>query len=148
MEEIKNVVGKDGIINLTGEIGSPAKMYKVEDSEFWDNIEEGIKSTVKVIIDNGFKTYSSCQGHINTEYNSRSVTVILQNHEVEYWLNFINYLNNKLLINSKIEFLLVPKQNNITNLFIKFGKVENIDYVNNNQQVFNENLKHIKNFYK
>ena len=122
----KNKVGKLGVINSTGKIGSSAFMFDNTDPAFWKNIEKGIKTSVRVVVKNGYKTYSSCQGHNGTEYNKRTLTVILMNDEIANWINYINALNLLFLKTHPITYILIPKQNNITNMMIKFGNVENL----------------------
>ena len=74
---MRNKLGDDGVINIDGKIGSVAESLDISDPEFFDSIETGIKSTVRVLINNGFKTYSSCQGHYDASFSLRNVVVVL-----------------------------------------------------------------------
>ncbi len=136
--KMKNKVGQYGVINKTGKIGSSAVLYKTTDPEFWKNIEKGIKSSVKSVINIGYETYSSCQGHRGTLYNKRTLTVILSNEEIDIWIYFLDTLNIFFLTDHPITYLLIPKSDNKTNIMINFGDIENKKCVKINQKYFNK----------
>lgn len=92
-----NVRGDDGCINATGVPGGNAKMLKSSlDVDFLSQIEDGIKDTVILLLEYGFSTFSSCQGH---SYGSKYCFVsIIDDYEqiINYKNSFENYLNNNI----------------------------------------------------
>lgn len=82
-----NKKGSGGFINHTGEYGASSTLVDCRDPLFYQNIEDGIYSTVKALVNHGFFTHSSCQGH--TGYNEiRSVTI--QGDDTV--INFLQYI--------------------------------------------------------
>ena len=89
-----NVAGEDGIINKDGLPGSSSDLVDCRSMGFWDNIEEGISSTVGCLVSAGFLTYSSCQGHQSSNRN-RCVSFFLE-RDIAYWLiSGVNDLNRR-----------------------------------------------------
>lgn len=74
MRNTKNL--KTGRINLTGECYSFANMLQIGDEDFWSNIEEGIRPLVKIFVDNGIETYSSCHGHFDNDLEDEFPNII------------------------------------------------------------------------
>lgn len=60
---MKNIKGANGVINKTGTEGAPSHIVDCREKDFYSNIEENIKDTVKCLIEAGFMTFSSCEGH-------------------------------------------------------------------------------------
>jgi hypothetical protein len=77
---VLNQRGPTGIINRTGLAGSSATLVDCRSEDFLDNIEDGIKSTVRVLIDHGYLTISSCEGHADS-YSERTVSVIASDED-------------------------------------------------------------------
>lgn len=89
-----NVAGEDGIINRDGLPGSSSDLVDCRSMDFWDNIEEGILSTVKCLVSAGFLTFSSCQGHRSSNRN-RCVSFFLE-YNIAHWLiSGVNSLNGR-----------------------------------------------------
>lgn len=61
-----NRVGKSGIINKTGTPGSPGLLVDCRSERFYENIEKNILSTVSLLVEQGYFTLSSCEGHIES----------------------------------------------------------------------------------
>lgn len=133
---MKNRFGEDGVINLEGKVGSPSLILDIEDPFFFDSIEHGIKSTIEVLIENGFRTYSSCQGHHNPDFSVRNVVVILEPHEVVFWRAMIAELNIINGFNSPITYVCVDYQNDLKGLMIMFGSIFQIEEVERKQNCF------------
>lgn len=54
---------KYGNITIDGNPESPSYTASMDDEDFWEYIEDGIKPMVKLFYDFGLTTVSSCQGH-------------------------------------------------------------------------------------
>lgn len=146
-QTMKNRCGEDGVINLEGKIGSPSLILDIEDPFFFDSIEHGIKSTVEVLIENGFRTYSSCQGHHNPEFSVRNVVVVLEPHEVVFWRAMIAELNIVNEFNSPITYVCVDYKNGLKGLMIMFGSIFQIEEVERKQHCFEEWVPNIRKQY-
>lgn len=139
-----NVKGDLGVINKSGKIGDSAFLINPKEKTFWDNIEQGVKSTVKILLNEGLKPYSSCQGH-DRVYANRYVAVTMEREEVKGLKNFIYNLNQRKKYNRPILYGLVetPSEKFIyKNEFINPVIVEIIFGLYNNK----ETLKKQKDF--
>lgn len=58
-----NIKGKLGCINKTGILGDSAELYRCDKEDFFNYIEDGILSTVKISVENGLLPCVSCEGH-------------------------------------------------------------------------------------
>lgn len=66
---MSNNYRKNDRINLSGTPDGYSKILTIKDTNFWENIESGIRPLVKVFVDNGITTYSSCHGHFDGNKN-------------------------------------------------------------------------------
>lgn len=89
-----NVQSKEGIINTLGQNGSAAELVDCRTSSFENYIEEGIKTTVYALINNGIMTTSSCQGHIGKREN-RSVTIQIEEEYVPFFKKIVWEINQE-----------------------------------------------------
>lgn len=105
---MKNKKGIDGIINHTGLPGAPSELIDCREDDFWDNIEEGIKSTVKVVIECGFMTVSSCQGH-EASNPFRCVSIIGEVREVRWIQYVVAIINQTANFAQPIQYSLLEK---------------------------------------
>lgn len=82
------------MINNDCKFGSPARMVTCNDENFWDFIEKGIFSLVEAIINLGYKTKNSCQGHydLSTGLSMYSNIVFSANREsdLKRWTSLMN----------------------------------------------------------
>ena len=110
---MKNIRGKDGIINHTGCPGSPSELVDCRSDTFWDNIEEGIISTVRILVEKGFYTVSSCQGHL-TSCPIRCVSVIGEIEDIRWFQYAVAEINRSLAVSRPIQYFLLEKQKKFT----------------------------------
>lgn len=106
---MSNIRGVDGIINRTGTPGAPSDIVDCRDDFFWDNIEDGIRSTVKAIVDKGFLTVSSCEGHASS-CPFRCVSIICEEEDIRWFQLAISKINDNLDIKVPIMYALLDKQ--------------------------------------
>ena len=144
---MKNVLGTDGVINLDGKLGSKAEILKTDDPLFYESIEEGIRSTVKILIDNGFITYSSCQGHHSHDYSFRNVVVVLEQYEIDAWRAMIAELNILKKFKQPITYLVVDYRDNKKGLMVILGSVFDIKETEFKQKCFEESIISLKKCY-
>ena len=144
---MKNILGDDGIINLDGKLGSKSEILSSDDPLFYDAIEEGIKSTVKKLIDNGFETYSSCQGHHDPKYSLRNIVIVLTENEINAWRAMIAELNIQKKFAIPITHLIVQYKNNKKGLMVILGSVFDIEETKYKQKCFEECIPNIKRDY-
>lgn len=144
---MRNKLGDDGVINIDGKIGSVAEILDISDPEFFDSIETGIKSTVRVLINNGFKTYSSCQGHYDASFSLRNVVVVLESFEVDFWRAMIAEINILNKFQEPITYLLVDYKDGKKGLMIIFGSVFQLDEVEKKQKCFENVIPNLKQYY-
>lgn len=101
-----NKIGEEGFINHTGKFGASADLIHIDAENFFDNIEEGIYNTVKVLVENGFFTCSSCQGHVG--YNkARTVTVQGTKEDINY-LKSVVWRVRQCDKNLKVQYMVLP----------------------------------------
>lgn len=122
---MKNKKGDFGVINSTGKIGSPAHIIPIDSPDFYENIEKGIKSTVRTILSVGYITYSSCEGHKIEGYDTKTVTVILKNSDINKWKNMISRVNAENEFKNPISYLILDsfKDNLECHFMILIGSV-------------------------
>lgn len=102
-----NKRGSHGIINCTGSPGAPSDLVDCRDSDFLRNIEDGIASTVIVLLNKGLFTVSSCQGHaVSCPYRCVS---IVDNIPVIRWLQQAVYtINQTESFQNPITYFMLP----------------------------------------
>lgn len=145
---MKNKLGEDGVINLDGKLGSEAQLLSVDDPDFFNAIELEIRQTVKVIIENGFVTYSSCQGHHSPLYSLRNVVVVLPEQEIDYWRAMIAEINILNQFSDPISYSIVDYRNDKKGLMIIFGSIFQLKETVLKQKCFEEYIPLVKsNFY-
>lgn len=144
---MKNIIGEDGVINIDGKIGSKAEILKVDDPNFYDAIEDGIKDTVRILIENNFETYSSCQGHNAPSYSLRNVVVVLDESEIDFWRAMIAELNILKAFKDPITYIIVEYKNNKKGFMIIFGSIYQIEETEYKQKCFEECIPKIRGRY-
>ncbi len=144
---MKNIRGKEGIINLDGKLGSDSLILDVNEPDFYECIEDGIKSTVKILIDNGFATYSSCQGHDSLEYSCRNVVVILAEKEILPWKAMIADLNILNKFKKPITYAIVDYRENKKGFMILIGSIYNLSETLKKQSCLEKAIPNIKKSY-
>lgn len=87
-----NIRGPSGIINRTGTPGSSATLVDCHADGFWSNIEDGILSTVRILVAHGYYTVSSCEGHPDS-YSARTVSVLGSADTIDGLLDVICKIN-------------------------------------------------------
>lgn len=143
-----NVRGPEGVINLTGRLGDPAELVSIDAPDFYDNIEDGIISTVRLLVDNGFITTTSCQGHFDKRFFMRTVTVRLNKNEIEWWRLFISEMNILGSFREPVTYhILKTDKENEFDLMILFGSVYDIDETIIKQKKFEDNIPTIRSMY-
>lgn len=95
---MNNILGNEGFINKTGKFGASSILVDCRNEYFLQNIEEGILSTVKTLIECGYMTVTSCQGHKNYNEN-RTVTIQVEKEQLNFFKKIILDINSE--INSK-----------------------------------------------
>ena len=88
-----NTVGDDGTINEGGKTGFASRIVDCRDNDFWNNIEAGVLNTVRALVDSGYFTISSCQGHLEGNPN-RCVSVIGEKHVIAGFQKAIDTINS------------------------------------------------------
>ena len=79
---MRNKLNPDGSINLGNHINAIVSPY---DTDFYNDIEEGVKDSVRTLLDMGYLTIASCDG--NHEFNGEAqVTVALGSKQWAYTL--------------------------------------------------------------
>jgi hypothetical protein len=124
-----NVKGHDGNINNTGKPFDAAEIFPINYEYFWDMIEDNIKPLVKVIINLGFETYSSCEGHYHP--NEMDINNIYEVARVSFKVNqFIDVepIVNKINNLDYVSYLLDPIDD-----FIKFTLFIDIKPINRDE---------------
>lgn len=144
---MKNILGADGIINIDGKLGSAAEILQIDDPYFYNAIEDGIKSTVKILIDNGFETYSSCQGHHDFRYSLRNVSLVLKESEIDAWRAMIAELNIMKNFAKPITYAIVEYKKKKKGLMIIFGSVFNMQETEYKQKCFEECIPNMRKDY-
>ena len=148
MIRIKNRKGSDGRINETGKPGSPSRILDVRDADFFENVEDGIKSTVRAVISSGFETISSCQGHNDLGYVNRTVSLLLESDEIIYWRTMIADLNIVNGFRRPIKYFVSNYKDGIKKFMIIFGSVQDMKETELKQQAFDKTVpKIIKEYY-
>lgn len=100
-----NIRGDEGFINSLGKFGSPSELIDCREEGFLENIEDGIYTTVKKLVENGYMTVSSCQGHMNYNEN-RTVTIQVENDSIDYF-RYLVYMINEELNTNKLRYLIL-----------------------------------------
>ena len=108
-----NTLGKDGIINRTGLPGASSNLIDCRDKDFWDDIEEGIRSTVHALISRGFFTVSSCQGHASS-CSIRCVSIIDERERIRWIQRAIAEINMRCPQRAPIHYALLDKNPSFT----------------------------------
>ena len=104
-----NKRGSHGIINCTGSPGDPSELVDCRERDFLQNIEEGIKSTVIVILNKGLFTLSSCQGHaISCPY--RCVSIVDDITIIRWIQQSVYTINQTELYKIPISYYILPYQ--------------------------------------
>ncbi len=126
---MKNIKSSDGVINATGKLGDSAHIVSPASVDFFDEIEDGIKSTVRCAIETGFETFSSCQGHVgcDSKYQQRTVTLILDNNELIFWQHMISDLNIVHQYKSPIEYHILARKDSRFDFMILIGSVYDLN---------------------
>lgn len=100
-----NIKGKEGFINKLGTYGASSELIDCRSEGFLENIEDGIYSTVKTLIENGYLTVSSCQGHVNYNKN-RTVTIQVEENMIDYFRYLVYRVNEDLTV-SALRYLIL-----------------------------------------
>ena len=143
---MKNVKSSDGVINSTGQIGSPAFIVDPSSIDFYDEIEDGIKSTVKCAIDSGFETFSSCQGHACKEsgYQQRTITLLLEKFELVFWRCMIADLNIINQFNPPIEYHILENEDGKIDFMIIIGSAYDLEETCKKQSALEKEILQIR----
>lgn len=80
------------MINLAGRPGSPATLVDCRCPDFWDNIETGVRSTVRCVLDRGWRTVSSCEGHEEAS-PWRCFSVMAEQEQIHAFIQMIARFN-------------------------------------------------------
>lgn len=90
-----NILGNEGYINKSGKFGSSSVLVDCRKEYFLQNIEKGILSTIKTLIDCGYMTVTSCQGHKNYNEN-RTVTIQVEKEQLGFFKKIVFDINNEV----------------------------------------------------
>ena len=132
--------GKNGIL-------SASSYRNPEDKDFWTGIEPGILSTVKVLLDNGYETVSSCEGHPYVPYRERCVTVRVSKERIDDLLNTMVKINESNVFKIPLLFcsLEVPQDTGLRDVQILFGEYNNPSTFEK-QNIFNQYISRAEQF--
>ena len=104
-----NKRGSHGIINCTGSPGDPAELVDCREKDFLQNIEDGILSTVVVLLNKGLYTVSSCQGHdVSCPY--RSVSIVDEISIIRWFQQAVYRINSNESFKKPITYFILPYQ--------------------------------------
>lgn len=104
-----NKRGSNGIINSTGLPGDSAELVDCREKDFLQNIEDGILSTVIIILRKGFYTLSSCQGHdVSCPY--RCVSIVDDMENIRWLQKAVYMINQAESFKSSITYFILPYQ--------------------------------------
>lgn len=149
---MKNKRSKDGRINREGTADSSSYIVDPRDSNFLDEIEDGVFDTILALRQNGVITFSSCEGH----HSPRTVSIVIEFDELGVWSNYVDHINANF-ITFPITYIVLPAPphglfNFIDELFIEpvimmidFG-IKEVDSLKlcEGQNAFNNNLPLLK----
>lgn len=108
-----NIHGKDGIINRTGLPGASSNLIDCRNEDFWDDIEDGIRSTVKAFVSHGFYTVSSCQGHASS-CSIRCISIIDERTKIRWIQQAVAEINMSNPRRNPIRYALLDKNPSYT----------------------------------
>ena len=108
---MKQKKSKYGNINFEGSRYSKSLLINNREPDFLDEIEDGIKPIIKVLVNKGFDTYSSCQGHVyEDDISHMNFDLIDEKENKDKWLQYLEYIQNKYSISLKVDFLEIPEK--------------------------------------
>lgn len=92
--EVSNTKTSDGRIALCNEESVSYSVTVSPYSElFWSNIEDGVKESIKRLVERGYLTMSSCEGHL--PIGAASYRIYLAFVSIEARSEFIDYLRGR-----------------------------------------------------
>lgn len=144
---MKNVKSPEGIINVTGTLGDKSFILDPDDEGFFDEIEDGISSTVRCILDAGFRTVSSCEGHQHDLYQIRSVSISLTKSETVYWQYMISDLNIVNCFKYPITYHVLDRPSGDIDFMILIGSIYHMDELQKKQKALEDEIKLIRKKY-
>lgn len=103
----------EGCINVRGVPGANACMYESTNSnDFFSQIEVGVKEVVEAFVENGYHTFSSCQGHrMGSLYCF--VSIIDEKDTIEMIKGIIYYINQKYKLLNPILYVQYKYKNEL-----------------------------------